>query len=1065
MARSVRHGGRTVSRRGVLVGVGLTSAAAAVVAALLLAPADRAQRYGVAPFYTDAHAGLLIAWADRLPREPMLSAELAASASGPALTRATGARSFAGQAQETVPERIRAEARVREEGSRVGTYDEQAAVAVADLLVGNSTEAVARLWTVQVQDPADPRVLNDLAAALVLRGRDPGRTVDLLDALTLTERAISLESRGLEAAFNRALILEELGLNRSAKEQWADYRRLDGASPWAERARRHEVSLDQPSPEERWADLRARLPLLIARDRAANTLRSAPEVRELALRYAERELLTTIARSVLEGDPAAYRELLRVGRWIAAGIPPEQGGGPLLSALDTFRTGSEAERAELARGLGSLGRGRLLYEETELEGAEIELERARRIFRSLGSPFQARAQVRLALCRYQQVRYAEARATAEEVVSDRDLRRDPWALGQSHELIGLLEGIDHRPGRAAAHYRSALELYERTGWPGKAASAHLLLAEVLELMGLEEDAWQHRGAALAQVDRLPEPTGRLRIWSETTGAALDRGGPQAAKHFAEQLMRAAESVDRPSAGVVAYLRSASVLGRAGEIERALGALREAERWTDQVVDRALAEVLLGDVYETRGEVLASVDPLEALHFLDRSEEIFRATGATAELPDLLALRAEVHRALSDPVAADRDLRGALALTEDAAEDLSDPVASSRFAERSRPSFDRAIAAYVETGRTAEALDLSERVKRLRFAASAPGPASVAIRPQPGTLLLFYHFSKDRLLRWSLRPDGESFSVRHVGEDRVEELIRASNGAPWQEGEGGAVPALLSDLLLGDVAGELGGSHTLVVVPDGPLRGVLFAALLHPRTGRYLVHSHRIVTAPTLLHAAGIQGALEARFSPRSTVLAMGNPKRSGSGVDLQPLPDAEEEVAEIARHFPRTSTFVGSEASSEVLLREIGSHEVFHYAGHAVLNSRDPARSRLFLAASETELDGSISVRELVDAGFAGPRLVVLSACGSGLAASDPGSVAEAFSLTGVPLVIGAVREVEDRHARTLFREFYSRLSTGLDPVNALRQSQLTLLESPEPGLASPATWAPFHLVLGQPRL
>jgi hypothetical protein len=43
----------------------------------------------------------------------------------------------------------------------------------------------------------------------------------------------------LEALFNKALALQELGMPQQARESWLLYLQKDPSSPWAEEARKH----------------------------------------------------------------------------------------------------------------------------------------------------------------------------------------------------------------------------------------------------------------------------------------------------------------------------------------------------------------------------------------------------------------------------------------------------------------------------------------------------------------------------------------------------------------------------------------------------------------------------------------------------------------------------------------------------------------------------------------------------------------------------------------------------------------------------------------------------------
>lgn len=86
------------------------------------------------------------------------------------------------------------------------------------------------------------RVHNDLGATLFELARTVAKEKKLEDlARSLEEftKATELDPNLLEALFNKALALQELGMPRQAKEAWTLYLQKDSSSPWAEEARKN----------------------------------------------------------------------------------------------------------------------------------------------------------------------------------------------------------------------------------------------------------------------------------------------------------------------------------------------------------------------------------------------------------------------------------------------------------------------------------------------------------------------------------------------------------------------------------------------------------------------------------------------------------------------------------------------------------------------------------------------------------------------------------------------------------------------------------------------------------
>lgn len=91
-------------------------------------------------------------------------------------------------------------------------------------------------------DPGSAKLHNDLGAAfyeLAMASAREKRLENLARALEEFTAATELDGNSLEALFNKALALEQLGQPRQAKEAWSHYLGKDSSSPWADEARKH----------------------------------------------------------------------------------------------------------------------------------------------------------------------------------------------------------------------------------------------------------------------------------------------------------------------------------------------------------------------------------------------------------------------------------------------------------------------------------------------------------------------------------------------------------------------------------------------------------------------------------------------------------------------------------------------------------------------------------------------------------------------------------------------------------------------------------------------------------
>ncbi|HXH37239.1 MAG TPA: zf-HC2 domain-containing protein [Thermoanaerobaculia bacterium] len=114
----------------------------------------------------------------------------------------------------------------------------QHAAGVALVLVEKPEEAIARLETA-AHASHDATIWSDLAAARYAAAVQLRRPSLYPEALAASDNALRIDARLPEALFNRALILENMGLTSESRRAWQRYLEVDPRSPWANEARAH----------------------------------------------------------------------------------------------------------------------------------------------------------------------------------------------------------------------------------------------------------------------------------------------------------------------------------------------------------------------------------------------------------------------------------------------------------------------------------------------------------------------------------------------------------------------------------------------------------------------------------------------------------------------------------------------------------------------------------------------------------------------------------------------------------------------------------------------------------
>ncbi len=272
------------------------------------------------------------------------------------------------------------------------------------------------------------------------------------------------------------------------------------------------------------------------------------------------------------------------------------------------------------------------------------------------------------------------------------------------------------------------------------------------------------------------------------------------------------------------------------------------------------------------------------------------------------------------------------------------------------------------------------------------------------------------------------------------------------------------------APEYKTKHSIIVVPDGKLSLLPFAALMDG--GSYIVADHTVSIVPssTVLHLIRARTQSEKFRLPYVGVAAWTRPsspialvRRAVEGreeTDFIPLPESREEVELVGTDLPQPSTVLLGAEATETRFKSLPlrSYDVLHLALHGYADLDYPDRSALaFTPEVGGRNDGLLQVREIrrlnLDA-----SLVTLSACNTGVGPTGQAGVANianAFIEAGSKTVVSTLWDLNDQSTARLMADFYARLASGTEKGEALRQAQSELAK----GGAAPYFWASFQIV------
>ena len=157
-----------------------------------------------------------------------------------------------------------------------------------------------------------------------------------------------------------------------------------------------------------------------------------------------------------------------------------------------------------------------------------------------------------------------------------------------------------------------------------------------------------------------------------------------------------------------------------------------------------------------------------------------------------------------------------------------------------------------------------------------------------------------------------------------------------------------------------------------------------------------------------------------------------------------------------------SDAKESALKRsDLTRYRRIHFATHAFLDERVPARSGIALSLDDPGEDGMLRMSEILGLRL-NAELVVLSACRTGLGKVVRGEgmvgLTRAFQQAGAERVAVSLWEVSDAPTADLMRAFYARIRDGLSPAEALASAKRVFLAGRPAAYASPYYWAAFVL-------
>ena len=1018
-----------------------------------------------------------------------------------------------------------------------------AVVLIVSLAAGSHAEAqgpspaptASSALTVQAGQPGElavtaaanefVRVVAATAADVVLTVVSPsGATAARLDRIEPTDRPASIAWVSESAGVYRVRLLPAIGgfapgrahrlwveerrpampcdrdlvLAAAAQQAGEDQRRMATASAAPEALRQYERALElSRAGGDRRAEADARLGLGLTRgllgeyDAALEQYLAALDgYRATGDRWGEaralqRVALTHRARGDFDRARQAHEDVIAVAR----------------------ATGDERARADALNGLG-----RLDYELAEMQSALNLFGQALEIARSIHAPgIEAYAVNNTGVVYWAMGEHASALEFFEQGLAARR------GLGDRQGEVGSLSNIGMVLLELGQLRRSAA-VQERALAIARTLANRRLEGEVLQQLGRIR---LRQGAAVAAVDALArsvalchEVEDRFCEASSLSQLAaaegtLGRAGA-ALEHLDAALAMARANQDAFEEATTLVTR-ARLRGDAGDLTAAQAdaqaALDIIETQRTKVVSPDLRASYLAS---TRGAYEMAIDLLMRRQEADPSGSYAARALAISErararsLLDSLSAAAAGVRVSIDPSLKAREIALRRAL------DLRGSGASADTRSNSEPELDPAVVELIAIDRSLEA-EIRTAQSRHAVLTQAQTLEVHDIQAQlgPSDALLEFTLGDRRSYLWVITATGFRMyrlagrAVLEPAAIRVHEAIQESY-RPGMRTQARRALADIGQLLFAGVAGGL-PAERLIIVADGALQFVPFAAVPLRSGGEPLLTDHEIVTLPSASAIATLRASTPDRRAPDRTLALLADPvfqpddaRVTSRNRNLLPLASRPgdrrpgdrpagafgQSVADTGAGRLERLTYTGDEARriaslvrpSEALVAlgldatreramadDLGRYRFVHFATHALVNTRHPDLSGIVLSTVGRDgaaRDGFLRLPDIYNMRLSAD-VVILSACQTALGRDVRGEgmvgLTRGFLHAGARGVVSTLWEVRDRQTSVLMARFYrGMLHDGLKPGAALRAAQLAMMR--DPASSAPFYWAGFVL-------
>lgn len=957
----------------------------------------------------------------------------------------------------------------------------------AELLDGEYSAALESFQHALRKKPDDAALLIDLSTAHFQRAEIESLPREYGVSIELLSRVLSKEPDDPIALFNRAIVSDRLFLYEQEEQDWQHYLRIDPAGDWANEASQHLADLRtkkkgslseplaKPDPKEtfRFLESRAAIPQLNGEPENADLKNS---VDENYLAEALTEWLPNDHRTKQsirnESPPRNYRTALVA---LARVLKNRHGDDWLADVL------SIPDSPTLEHAFGALASSINSNSIGDPSSAEVQSRQAETLFRATGAKQAAlRARLEIIYSLHRAQLPTKCLLESPPLLAELSTKNYPWMKGQLLLEIASCYSMIERLDLAAERAQEALSVAINAGYGALWLRSIGIRATIESNKGNFAAAWSLDLDGLQKYWAGSYPVMRgYQFYSDLGTSPQQENLNYLALALARQAVILISSSEHRAFEAMARYQLAALCGTSEEAIEQYGAASRLFSTLPQTpstrIYRLNSDLSLAEIEVARARYSDALPRLRAIQ-----PELSDTSNETIALRYYLVAG---HALLEsgEYSNAETNLRSALRIATRKLDSLT--------TDRDRMAWER------EAGRAARLLAFLYFEKKNDAITSLDLWESYRLQPRAGrtgqkvekrtdstfldrrlnssTRSISNHLDsvlRETVISYAVFPTGIAiwvFDNRGIHSKwvavsegdlnkSVKDFVALCSTPSLDLANLHRVGAQLYQWLISPVVTHFEPGRVLIFEPDGSISKVPLQALTAP-SGDYLGQQFLSLMSPRF--CLGPKCRLGTTFSVQQSALVVGAPALpSEMAIGLPSLPNASLEAADVAQFFPSSTLLAGSSATLAATKRDLPRFAVFHFAGHALASG--PQRGLLLAPADSPNKHVGVflDAKQLRDINLHANRLVVLSACSTGVDAeeglADPDNLLRSFFRAGASRVVASRWNVDSTVAAEFMHAFYGSLLDQGSLARALGVAEATVRNDRR--TSHPYYWAVF---------